>query len=66
MISRVDERNETVTTPEQNWNFSMFDSDEKLIVTIYIWNDGHVGFDNFKEYLLTNVDKKAIENIINN
>lgn len=55
IISRTNEETGTVTSEAHNWNFAMYDTDDKLIFTIYVWKSGYIGFKNEKEYSITAV-----------
>ena len=48
-----------------SWKLYMYEDDNKLLATIDVWNDGWIGFDNEKEYLLSD-DQNLLMEVIEN
>lgn len=64
IISRGKEENNVVTSEASNWYFFMYDKEEQLISTIWVWESGHFGFENDKEYAFNVSDIENLKAII--
>lgn len=55
---------ETVTSEASDWYLFLYNSDNKLISKVWIWESGYFGFENDKEYsIFENIE--TLKNIIN-
>jgi len=67
IFSRTTETTGIVTSEGYTWKFTMYDIDDKLISTIYVWKSENIGLINIKEYSITLVeDYNALIEIVEN
>jgi len=55
-----------VTSEGSNWSIVMYDVEDKIISTIWIWESGYIGLNYGKEYTLGIEDRKSLIKIIEN
>ncbi len=64
ILSHGVEENGVVTSESCNWKFLIYDDNDSLISTVWIWESGHFGFKNDKEYRFHTGDTKILKEII--
>lgn len=62
ILTTSKEAEKTTTSEASNWYMEFLDSDDNLVSRIWLWKSGYFGYNDTKEYSLTNIDD--LKNII--